>query len=66
MPIRSKCLGELSTDTPSGYHLSPIPRGTYGDLDKVYEEIEELKDAEAQGNRVMTLLELSDTIGARR
>ena len=55
-----------STDTPSGYHLSPIPKGTYGDLDKVYEEVAELKDAEAQGNRLMVLMELSDMMGAVR
>lgn len=55
-----------STDTPSGYHLSPIPKGTYGDLDKVYEEMAEVKDAENQGNRLMVLVELSDVMGAIR
>lgn len=55
-----------SADTPPGYHLAQIARGIYGDLSKVYEEVDELKDAEEQGNRLMVLQELSDTIGAIR
>lgn len=50
----------------NGYHLSPIPKGTYGNLDKIYEEIDELKDAEKQDNCLMVLMELSDVIGAIR
>lgn len=49
-----------------GYHLTDIKRGTYGDLSKIYEETEELKDADAQDNPLMVLLELSDIIGAIR
>lgn len=51
---------------PAGYHETPIKKGHYGDLDKVYEEIDELKDAENQGNRLMVLMELSDVMGAIR
>jgi hypothetical protein len=49
-----------------GYHLTSIPRGTYGEISKVLEEVMELEDAENQGNQVMILLELSDIIGAIR
>lgn len=47
-----------------GYHLSNIEKGTIGELSKIYEEIEEIKDAENQNAKVMILCELSDLIGA--
>ena len=50
----------------SGYHLADIPRGVYGELSKIREELEELQDAHDQGVRVMVLCELSDLIGAVR
>ena len=52
-------------DTP-GYHLRPIEKGQYGTLSKIYEEVEEIRDSEAQNNRIMILLELSDLLGAVR
>ena len=48
----------------AGYHLTEPTRGEYGELSKVYEEIDELRDAEAQGAKLMVLQELSDVIGA--
>jgi hypothetical protein len=48
----------------AGYHLDEIPRGEFGELSKVYEEIAELADAEEQGAKLMLLQELSDVIGA--
>lgn len=42
----------------SGYHISKIPRGKYGELSKVSEEILEAIDAQEQKNPVMVLLEL--------
>lgn len=48
----------------AGYHLKKIKKGVVGDLSKIYEEVEEIKDAEEQGISLMVLLELSDTIGA--
>ena len=48
----------------SGYHKKEIEKGTVGELSKIYEEIEELKDADEQGVNLMVLLELSDVIGA--
>lgn len=47
-----------------GYHLRKIPRGIYGEISKIREELEELEDASGQGVRVMCLVELSDMIGA--
>ena len=47
-----------------GYHLRDITKGVVGELSKIYEEVEELKDAEEQGATVMLLVELSDLIGA--
>ena len=51
------------TTTP-GYHLEEIPRGTYGEISKILEEAEELRDAMEQANKVMVIIELSDLIGA--
>lgn len=47
-----------------GYHLKPIPKGEYGDVSKIEEEIHELRDAIEQGNKVMALVELSDMVAA--
>lgn len=47
-----------------GYHLAPIPRGQYGELSKVVEELQEAQDAMAQGVNLMVLQELSDLVGA--
>lgn len=46
------------------YHLQPIPVGQYGDISKIEEELLELKDAQAQGIKIMELNELSDIIVA--
>ena len=46
------------------YHLKEIEKGVLGELSKVYEEVEEVKDSEAQGVDVMVLCELADVIGA--
>ena len=47
-----------------GYHINSITKGVVGELSKIYEEVDEIKDAEEQGVDVMILLELSDLIGA--
>jgi DNA polymerase II large subunit len=67
IPCEDNVLHKVARDcVKHGYHLAAITRGTFGDLSKVYEEIEEVKDAEKQDNPVMVLLELSDAIGAIR
>lgn len=45
-------------------HVRPIPRGTYGELSKVREELEEAEDAQEQGLDLMLFMELADIIGA--
>lgn len=47
-----------------GYHIKEIERGTYGEFSKIKEEFLECEDAIQQGNKIMTLVELSDMIGA--
>ncbi len=47
-----------------GYHLRPIPRGVFGNISKVLEEMAECEDAHDQGSSVMLILELSDLVGA--
>lgn len=46
------------------YHIEPIPKGVLGSSSKIMEELKELQDAERQGCKIMTLVELSDLIGA--
>ena len=47
-----------------GYHKTQIQKGIIGEASKMEEELAELNDAMAQGNRVMALVELSDLCGA--
>lgn len=47
-----------------GYHIKEIEKGNIGELSKVYEEVEEVKDASTQDNELMVLVELSDVVGA--
>lgn len=46
------------------YHKRHIQKGEVGETSKIQEELDELKDAEDQGSKIMALLELSDLIGA--
>lgn len=48
----------------TGYHLSQISKGVLGSISKIEEELNELKDAEKQGSKVMMMVELSDMYGA--
>ena len=50
--------------TKPGYHLAEIQKGQLGEISKIQEELDELKDAAAQDVRVMELVELSDLVGA--
>lgn len=47
-----------------GYHIAKITKGKFGDLSKLQEELDELKDCEVQDNKIMALVELSDLYGA--
>lgn len=48
----------------SKFHKVEIQRGVYGELSKIQEELDEAKDAEAQGQDLMLLIELADIVGA--
>lgn len=47
-----------------GYHITKIEKGKLGDISKIQEELDELKDAEKQGTKIMIGVELSDLYGA--
>lgn len=47
-----------------GYHKIEIQKGVLGEISKIQEELDELKDGEAQGVRLLMLCELADIIGA--
>jgi len=49
-----------------GYHTTKIKRGTLGEIDKIQEELDELKDAEDQGVKILIHCELADLYGALR
>jgi len=46
------------------HRLTHIPKGELGTIDKILEEVLELKDAEAQNNKIMCIVELADIYGA--
>lgn len=48
----------------SPYHTKPIQKGVYGELSKIIEEADELKDAQEQDNPILVLNELADIVGA--
>ena len=47
-----------------GYHSINVPKGTYGELDKIQEEFTELKDAHNMGDKILMICECSDLYGA--
>ncbi len=47
-----------------GYHKRKIEKGQYGEFSKIKEEFEELDDAVFQEDKILTLCELTDLIGA--
>lgn len=51
-------------EKPTGYHLTNIARGEFGEVSKIFEEVDEFDDAMRQGVQIMALVELSDLIGA--
>lgn len=54
---------QLPTQGP-GYHVTAIRKGEIGELSKIQEELDEVRDAVEQGAKVMVLVELSDMVGA--
>jgi len=51
-------------DSNPGYHLTNIVRGELGEPSKIYEEVDEFRDAIEQKASIMALVELSDLLGA--
>ena len=47
-----------------GYNLTKISKGKLGAVSKIREELEELEDAEKQGNKILALCEVADLYGA--
>lgn len=47
-----------------GYHKTEIKKGTLGEPSKIQEELDELIDADLQGNTILALCELADIYGA--
>lgn len=47
-----------------GYHVTEIRKGVLGELSKIEEELQELKDASLQNCKIMELAELADLYGA--
>lgn len=46
------------------YHKRQIKKGVIGEVSKIREELEELEDALEQGNKILSICELSDMYGA--
>lgn len=57
-------LDSLADVENPGYHKKVIPKGEVGELSKIYEELLEAYEAQNQGVSIMTLVELSDLVGA--
>lgn len=47
-----------------GYHVATITKGILGESSKIQEEVEELRDAERQGVKILIQCELADIYGA--
>lgn len=54
---------KVENNTP-GYHMVHIEKGKLGELSKIQEELDELKDAHWQGVKIMQAIEISDLLGA--
>lgn len=47
-----------------GYHNREIKKGILGDFSKIFEEFDELLDANEQGDKVLEICEICDLLGA--
>jgi len=48
----------------AGYHTVKIQKGVLGESSKIQEELDELRDAEKQGVKILIHCELADLYGA--
>ena len=51
-------------DSKPGYHITIIEKGKLGEISKIQEELDEMKDAEKQGCKIMLAVEMADLYGA--
>jgi NTP pyrophosphatase (non-canonical NTP hydrolase) len=49
-----------------GHHAVRIKKGKLGEISKIQEELDELKDAEKQGVKILIYSELADLFGSIR
>ena len=56
--------GEEKDKVLYGYHATKISRGVLGQSSKIQEELDELRDAESQGAKILIHCELADLYGA--
>jgi len=54
----------MTTYKNSRFHVHPVREGTYGELSKIQEELDEALDAETRGQELLLMIELADIIGA--
>lgn len=54
----------LTAPVKSAYHTRVIPRGEFGEVSKIHEELAEVEDAIEQNNPLLILCELADLLGA--
>lgn len=64
MQSNENLIGGTPLKPKNGYHNESIPKGSPGEISKIYEELLELQDAKKQGVLIMELVELSDLYGA--
>jgi hypothetical protein len=62
--VTGKELDKKVANGEYGYHMVAIKKGEMGRLSKIQEELDELKDAEEQGVRILVGCELADLYGA--
>src|SRR5271169_5501705 len=58
--------GEEKDKVLYGYHTTKISKGVLGESSKIQEELDELRDAESQGVKILIHCELADLYGALR
>jgi hypothetical protein len=61
-----KRVGDAAVPNEFGYHTVAITKGVLGESSKIQEELDELKDAEKQGVKILIHCELADLYGALR
>lgn len=54
----------INLDKKVGYHNAIIQKNKVGTFEKILEEVDELKDAHLEKNKIMELVELSDLLGS--